>query len=156
LHDQLLTKKSREATNAFEQHYRRVRRQSKRGFATLIAMGKTLLDPERPAETTLAALLQDIDAAVLHAVVTICDERQRLEERGEIAALRARYSGLRRYFPAFFGLPFRGEPGSEAVLAALDVVRQLDAGPRTTVPAQAPTAFVPSKFRPALYQADGT
>jgi hypothetical protein len=32
-----------------------------------------------------------------------CTERQRLEERGEIDALRARYPGLRRYLPAFFG-----------------------------------------------------
>src|SRR5215510_6623719 len=68
----------------------------------------------------------------------------------------ARYSGLRRYLPAFFALPFRGEPGNEAVLSALDVVRQLDAGTRTTVPAQAPTAFVPSKFRAALHHLDGT
>ena len=95
-------------------------------MATLIQTGKTLLDPDRPAATTLATLLQDIDAAVLREAVAVCDERQRLEDRGEIDALRARYSGLRRYLPAFFALPFRGEPGSEAVLSALDVVRQLD------------------------------
>jgi TnpA family transposase len=156
LHDQLLSKKLREATHAFETRYRQVRRQSKRGLATLIQTGKTLLDPDRPSETTLATLLQDIDAAVLRAAVAICDERQRLEERGEIDALRARYPGLRRYFPAFFALPFRGEPGREAILSGLDVVRQLDAGTRPTVPEQVPTAFVPSKFRAALYQPDGT
>jgi TnpA family transposase len=156
LHDQLLSKKIREATNAFETRYRQVRRQSKRGLATLIQTGKTLLDPDRSSETTLATLLQDIDATVLREAVAICDERQRLEERGEIDALRARYAGLRRYLPAFFALPFRGEPGSETVLSALDVVRQLDAGPRRPVPAQAPTAFVPSKFRAALHHADGT
>jgi hypothetical protein len=82
LHDQLLSKKIREATHAFETHYRQVRRQSKRGLATLIQTGKTLLDPARPAETTLATLLQDINAAVLREAVAVCDERQRLEERG--------------------------------------------------------------------------
>lgn len=156
LHDQLLSKKIREATNAFETRYRQVRRQSKRGLATLIQTGKTLLDPNRPSETTLATLLQDIDAAVLRQAVAICDERQRLEERGEIDALRARYPGLRRYLPVFFALPFRSEPGSEAVLAGLVMVRQLDTGTRTTVPAHAPLAFVPSKFRAALHQPDGT
>src|SRR5262245_60077691 len=138
LHDQLLSKKIREATNAFETRYRRVRRQSKRGLAMLIQTGKTLLDPNRPSETTLATLLQEIDAAVLRQAVAICDERQHLEERGEIDALRARYPGLRRYLPAFFALPFRSEPGSEAVLAGLAMVRQLDTGTRTTVPAHAP------------------
>ena len=93
---------------------------------------------------------------MLRAAVETCDERQRLEERGEIDALRARYPGLRRYFPAFFALPFDGEPGSEAILAGLDVVRQLDAGTRTTVPPQTSTAFVPSKFQAALHQGDGT
>ena len=105
LHDQLLSKKIREATNAFETRYRQVRWQSKRGLATLIQTGKPLLDPDRPSETTLATLLQDIGAAVLREAVVICDERQHLEDRGEIDALRARYSGLRRYLPAFFALP---------------------------------------------------
>ena len=156
LHDQLLSKKGREATNAFEKRYRQVRRQSKRGLVILIPMGKTLLDPDRPSVTTLATLLQDINAAVLREAVETCDERQRLEERGEIDALRARYPGLRRYFPAFFALPFQGEPGSEAILSGLDVVRQVDAGTRTMLPAHAGTAFVPSKFRAALHQPDGT
>lgn len=38
-HDQFLTKKMREVTNAFEQHYRQVQRQSRRDFAALIATG---------------------------------------------------------------------------------------------------------------------
>ena len=78
-----------------------------------------------------------------------------LEERGEIDAFRARYPGLRRYLPAFFALPFQGEPGSEAILQGLEIVRQLDAGTLQTFPALAPTAFVPGKFRPALAEPMG-
>ena len=51
LHDQLLSKKIREATHAFETRSRQVRRQSKRGLATLSQTGKTLLAPDRPAAT---------------------------------------------------------------------------------------------------------
>jgi hypothetical protein len=50
LHDQLITKKMREAANAFEQRYRQLRRQYKSGLTTLIATGRTLLDPLRPPE----------------------------------------------------------------------------------------------------------
>ncbi len=156
LHDQLLTKKMREAKNAFETRYRRLRRQYRRGLTKLITTGETLLEPDRPRETTLAALLQEIDESTLRDAVTICAERQYLEDRGEIDALRARYSGLRRYLPTFFTLPFQGEPGSEAVLQGLEVVRQLDTGTLKTVPTSAPTAFVPGKFRAALSQNDGT
>jgi hypothetical protein len=102
LHDQLLTTKMREARHAFEKRYRQLRRPYRRGFAKLITTGETLLDPERPPETTLADLLQDLDEPALREAVTTCAERQYLEERGEIDALRARYPGLRRYFPAFF------------------------------------------------------
>jgi len=126
LHDQLLTKKMREATNAFEQRYRRLRRQYRRGLVKLIATGTTLLDPARSATTTLATLLEELDAAALRTAVDVCTERHRLEERGDIDALRARYPGLRRYLPAFFALPLQGEPGSEQLVQGLEVVRQLD------------------------------
>ncbi len=156
LHDQLLTKKIREARNAFETRYRQVRRQSRRGLAKLITTGETLLDPERSPETTLADLLQELDEASLREAVVTCAERQYLEERGEIDTLRARYPGLRRYFPAFFALPFQSEPGSDALLKGLDLVQQLDQGTLQMLPPHAPTAFVPGKYHAALYQEDAT
>jgi TnpA family transposase len=92
----------------------------------------------------------------LREAVKICSDRQYLEERGEIDALRARYPGLRRYFPAFFALPFQSEPGSDPVIKGLDLVRQLDNGILKTLPTHAPTAFVPNKYQVALHQADAT
>jgi hypothetical protein len=92
--------------------------------ATLIATGNPLLDPERSPDTPLATLLEALDASILREAVAICTARHRVEERGEIDALRARSPGLRRYLPAFYALPFQGAPGSEALLAGLDVVRQ--------------------------------
>jgi TnpA family transposase len=122
----------------------------------LIHTGETRLDPERPPETTLAALRQELGEAILREAVATCIARQRLADRGEIDAWRARYPGLRRYLPAFFALPFQGEPGSEPVLAGLDLVRQLDAGSLKTLPWGTPIAFVPRKFWPALSNPDGT
>jgi hypothetical protein len=107
LHDQLLTKKMREAKNAFEKHYRELRRHYRRGLAKLIATGNTLLDPAWSPDTTLATLLKELDASILREAVAVCTERHRVEERGEIDALRACYSGLRRYLPAFYALPFQ-------------------------------------------------
>jgi TnpA family transposase len=155
LHEQLLTKKLREAKNAFEQRYRRLRRQYRRGLATLIATGQTLLDPERSPTMSLAAFLEELDVDDLHEAVIVCTDRQRLEERGAIDALRARYPGLRRYLPAFYSLPFQGEPGMEPVLQGLELIRQVQAGTVKTLPADTPTAFVPAKFRPALHTASG-
>jgi hypothetical protein len=155
LHDQLLTKKRREATHAFAQHYRRLRRQDRRGLVKLIATGNTLRDPARSAVTTLGTWLEELDAAALRTAVEVCTDRHRLEERGDIDALRARDPGLRRYLPAFFALPLQGEPGSEPLVQGLEVVRQLAAGTLQTLPRLAPTAFVPRKFWPALTEPDG-
>jgi len=94
LHDQLLTKKMREAHHAFEERYRQLRRQYRRGLTKLIATGNTLLDPTRSPTTTLATLLEDLDVTALRAAVDICTERYQLEERGEIDALRARLMAL--------------------------------------------------------------
>jgi TnpA family transposase len=156
LHDQLLTQKLREARHAFEEQHRQLRRQYKPGLRTLITTGKTLLDPHRSPVTTLGALLHEINAHALQAAVDICEVLHELEERGEIDAFRARYPGLRRYFPAFFALPFHGEPGNDQMLAGLDLVRQLDAGTQKALPRLAPTAFVPRKFWPAWTGPDGT
>jgi TnpA family transposase len=156
LHDQLLTKKLREARHAFEERHRQLRRHYKPGLMTLITTGKTLLDPSRSPATTLGALLHELKADTLQEAVDMCEALHQLEERGEIDALRAQYPGLRRYLPAFFALPFQGEPGSEPVLAGLDLVRQLDAGTLKTLPGRAPVAFVPRKFWPALAGTDGT
>jgi hypothetical protein len=155
LHDQLITKKMRESRNAFEKRYRQLSGQYRRGLAKLIATGKTLLDPDLPPETTLADLLQELDEPILREAVSMCTERHYLEERGEIDALRARYPGLRRYFPDFFALPFQSEPGSDTIITGLDLVRKLDAGKLKNLLAHAPVAFVPGKFRAALRNTDG-
>jgi hypothetical protein len=76
--------------------------------------------------------------------------------RGEIDALRARYAGLRRYFPAFFALPVHSEPGSDAIATGLDLVRQLDTDVLHTLPAHTPTALIPGRFQAALHHADAT
>jgi TnpA family transposase len=156
LNDQLLTKKMREARNAFEKRYRRLRRQYKQGLSKLITTGETLLEPDRLPDTTLADLLQELGETELRDAVKACVERQYLEERGEIDALRARYPGLRRYFPAFLALPFQSEPGSDAIIKGPDLIRQLDTGTLKALPTYAPTAFVPEKYRAALYHSDAT
>src|SRR4030095_1643547 len=95
LHDQLLTKKLREARHAFEERHRQLRRHYKPGLMTLITTGKTLLDPARSPVTTLGALLHELKAETLQEAVDICEALYQLEERGEIDALQARYPGLR-------------------------------------------------------------
>src|SRR5713101_9348562 len=157
MHDQLLTIKCREARHVYEERLRTLRRRVRPGVATLIATGQCLLHPDRPPDTTLAALLREaIDAKALQQAIEDCQAYQRLEERGYVDALHARYPPLRRYLPAFYTLPFVGEPGTASLQTGLQLVTQLDAGTRKTLPEEAPTDFVPTAWWPALRQPDGT
>jgi TnpA family transposase len=157
MHDQLLTTKWREARHVHEERLRTLRRRVRPSVATLIATGQSLLPPERPPETTLAELFRDtIDAKALQQAITDCQTYQQLEERGYVDALHARYPHLRRYLPAFYTLPFAGEPGTTALRRGLQLVTELDAGTRKTLPEEAPTDFVPTAWGPTLRQPDGT
>jgi hypothetical protein len=145
MHDQRLTTKWREARHVYEERLRTLRRRMRPSVATLIAAGQSLLHPERSPETTLAELFRDtIDAKALQEAVEDGQTYQRLEARGYIDALHARYPHLRRYLPAFYTLPFAGEPGTTALQTGLQLVTQLDAGTLKTLPEDAPTAFVPA------------
>jgi hypothetical protein len=141
LHDQLLTKKLREARHAFEERHRHLRRHYKPGLMTLMTTGKTLLDPTRSPATTLGALLHELKAQTLQEAVDICEALHQIEERGEIDALRA---------------PSRANLAVNQCWGGLDLVRQLDAGTLKTLPGRAPIAFVPRKFWPALAGTNGT
>ena len=56
---------------------------------------------ERRTGDPLMALYREIDQSTLRAALEDCREFERLEDHGLQDELRARYSGLRRYLPAF-------------------------------------------------------
>lgn len=94
-------------------------------------MGK---NSHRSPDTTLGTLLHEaIDAKALQQAIEDCQAYQRLEDRGYVDALHARYPPLRRYLPAFYTLPFVGEPGTASLQTGLQLVTQLDTGVRHTL-----------------------
>ncbi len=97
-------------------------------------------------------LYQAVDELTLRAAIQSCRELQRLEERGFVDELRARYTHLKRYLPTFLTLPLVAAPGLQPLLTALDLARRLHAGDLKTLPADAPLQFVPAAWRRALWR----
>jgi hypothetical protein len=64
----------------------------------------------------------------------------------------ARYGTLRQYLPAFVALPFQAVAASEDLMAAVTVLRELDAGTRETVKPDDPHDFVPATWRSFLIE----
>jgi hypothetical protein len=156
MHDQYLTTMWRRARHAFEERHRQFRRRARDGVETVLLAIDILLAASGDGEDVRAQVNERVGLEQLHDAAQNCRGFQRLEERGQLNELCARYSGLRRYLPAFFSLPFAGERGSEELLAALGLLRRLDAGEIAELPSDAPCHFVPAAWRAASYREDAT
>jgi hypothetical protein len=156
MHDQYMTTMWRRARHAFEERHRQLRRRAREGVETVLLAIDILLAPPTDGEDLRMLVKQRVGLEPLHEAAQSCREFQRLEERGQLDELCARYTNLRRYLPAFFSLPFAGEKGSEELLAALRLLRRLDAGEIEDLPKDAPCHFVPAAWRTVLYRDDGT
>src|SRR2546430_682770 len=122
-----------------------------------MATGQCRLHPDRPPDTTLAALVCDaIEAQALQQALEDGQGYQRLEDRGYVDALHARSPPLWRYLPALYTLPCVGEPGTASCQTGLQLVTPRDPGVRPTFPEEAPTDLVPTARWPASRRPDGT
>jgi hypothetical protein len=109
MNDQYLTTMCRRSRNAFEAQHREFRRRVRKVLETLLTATEILVDPEHPRETILDVLDHRIDRDALRAARDDCCDFQRLEKRGYVDELSARYADLRRYLSPFFDLAFLGE-----------------------------------------------
>jgi TnpA family transposase len=140
-----MTGMERRSRLAFEDKQRTLRRRAKNGLDTLLAAVGVLLDADRAAP--VSSLYEKLSEPELRQAGTDCRAFARLEERGLVDELAARYGDLRRYLPAFLRLPFEATAGSEALLAAVEAARKLDSGASEKLLDDAPRHFVPASWR---------
>ena len=74
----------------------------------VLAAVDILLDSASARENRLDRLYQQIDEQTLREAVMSCRYFKRLEERGYLDELCARYAPPRRYLPTFFGTALPG------------------------------------------------
>jgi hypothetical protein len=69
-------------------------------------------------------------------------------DHGHLAALDASYSYLRQFTPAVLSMVrFAGGAAATELLIAVHMLRELNATGTRKVPEEAPTGFVPTKWR---------
>ncbi|MCH9697456.1 MAG: Tn3 family transposase [Gammaproteobacteria bacterium] len=155
MHDQYVTEMCRESRNAYEKKHRESRKRHKKAVDTIIDTTDALLDWPVDKSVTREALWQQIDEIKLRQSLDDLRQFKRLEERGYGDALLARYPSMRKYFAQFIDLQFTAAQGSEALMQAIQIVREIDSGLLKKLPADAPIAFVPKELRKALKNPDG-
>jgi TnpA family transposase len=148
MNDLFLTGMNRRSRNAVENQRKSLRRRSRDGLHRVLGAVDALVAAE--GSQTVTAFRDALGTPELIQAVIACRAYERLEERGHLDAMLARYGTLRQYLPAFFGLPFQAAAGSETLLRAIEILRALDAGTRDSLTTDDPHGFVPADWRPHL------
>jgi TnpA family transposase len=148
MNDLFLTGMNRRSRTAVEMRRKSLRRRARDGLHRVLGAVDTLVAAD--GAQTVTALREALDAPALVEAANACRAYERLETRGHLDAMLARYSTLRQYLPAFLALPFQAAPGSETLLRAIEVLRALDAGTRGPLAPDDPHGFVQADWRPHL------
>jgi TnpA family transposase len=146
--DLFLTAMNRKSRNAVEQRRKGLRRRARDGLHRVLDAVDALAEAD--GGQTVAAFRAAVNAPELVEAAAACRAFERLEERGHLDAMLARYGTLRQYLPGFLALPFQAAAGSEPLLRAIEVLRALDAGTRGPLTAVDPHGFVLAEWRPYL------
>ena len=148
MNDLFLTGMNRRSRTAVEMRRKTLRRRARDGLHRVLGAVDALVAAD--GTQTVSALREALDAPALIEAAIACRAYERLEVRGHLDAMLARYSTLRQYLPAFLALPFQAAAGSEPLLRAIEILRALDAGTRGPLTPDDPHGFVQTDWRPHL------
>jgi TnpA family transposase len=150
MNDQFLTGMNRRAQNAVKAQREALHRRARTGLDRVLCAVDALAAAE--GDQTVTAFRAAVDAPALVVAAAACRAFNRLEERGHLDAMLARYATLRQYLPAFVALPVQASVGSEPLMTAIGILRELDAGTRRGIEPTDPRGFVPAAWRPFLME----
>ena len=113
-----------------------------------------LADPAVPDEEVGGLLRNRIGMTRLREILAEPATAPLPRDHGHLAVLESSYSYLRQFAPQVLDvLEFAGNPAATALLEAVDVLRELNTTAARTVPAGAPTSFVPVRWQGYLADA---
>lgn len=155
MHDQYLMDTCRKARRTHEQKHRQLRGRQKKAIDIVLHANYCLLDWPLAQPLLKENFWQQVNEEKLRSSLEDLSRFKRLEERGYSDLLLARYPSLRKYFAQFIHLPFAAEHGTDSLIEAIELIRQLDAGEIKKLPQTAPTDFVPKELRRILKNPTG-
>jgi len=148
MNDLFLTGMSRRSRNSVENQRKSLRRRARDGLHRVLGAIDALVAAD--GTQTVTAFRDALGTPALVDAAIACRAYERLESRGHLDAMLARYGTLRQYLPAFLALPFQAAAGSETLLQAIAILRALDADTRGPLTPDDPYGFVQRDWRAHL------
>jgi TnpA family transposase len=157
MYDKLITWVHTQAEGDLDEQLRQQRRTIQQSLATLKSLAGIILDEAVTDGELRTRLFEEVPREELAAQVGILDEWVSGKKSDVFHGVVSRFSYLRQFAPAFLqALTFTPETESEnPCLEALALLKELNANKKRTLPADAPTAFVPKKLLPLIRGRDG-
>lgn len=155
MHDQYMMDLLRQSRRVHEKKHREFRKKQKKAIDSVLDATQIILNWPNDKPLNKTDLWQRVDEKALLSSIDDLYSFKRLEERGFGDILLARYPSLRKYFADFIQLPFECKPGSEPLMQAIRLIRELDAGTIVKLTDNAPIRFVPKELRRSLKDKDG-
>lgn len=147
LHDQYILDMIREAKNTYNKHFLKSRKKNKKSMTQLLSSVWSILDWLDDTTASKATLFEQLDTQQLRDDYDHLSTFNQFVNKGHGHYILLRYPSLRKYFAEFIKLPFAAAKGSESLLIAVELVRNLDSGDITKLPQSTPTHFVPNELR---------
>lgn len=155
MHDQFIMDMLRKAKHIHEKKHREFRKRQKKAIDAVLDTTQLILDWPDDKPLYKSDFWRQVGETRLLESISDLNTFKRLEERGYGDILLWRYPSLRKYFAEFIQLPFAVKSGTEPLLKAINLVRQMDVGILKKIPDNAPTGFVPKELRRSYKDKDG-
>jgi TnpA family transposase len=127
--------------------------------ASVVLLGElleVLLDPQIPDRQVRQAVWQRATPEELQLALELAAEIERPLEHNHVEQLGERYRAARDFAPPILAtLRLRANPDGEPLLAAVELLRDLNRRGARRVPDDAPVGFVPRSWRPYVHLPDG-
>jgi TnpA family transposase len=154
LFDQALSASESRARHKLADHLAERAKRSEDKLALAEEILPVLADPAIPDEAVGGVLRNRIGMSRLRAALAEPATARLPRDHGHLGVLESSYGYVRQFTPQVLDvLAFAGSPAATALLAAVDRLRELNTNGARTVPADAPTSFVPVRWQGYLAEA---
>ena len=119
-------------------------------------MGQVLIEARSSGGDVFAAIESVLPWARFESTVAEAQRLAQPEEFDYLALLDERYSSVRKFAPLLpANFEFRAAPAPTELLQALDLLRDLNASGKRTLPDHVPIGFVKPRWRPHVFSSSG-
>jgi TnpA family transposase len=119
-------------------------------------IGRALIEARSAGADAFAAIEAVLPWSKFESTVADAQTLAQPEEFDYLGLLDDRYGSVRKFAPLLLAhFEFHAAPAATQLLRALDVLRDLNASGKRTVPPEAPIGFVKPRWRPHVFAAGG-